>query len=135
MILSRRFEISMEQDKSFRMLLRQLKDVQAQANKILSGDDSEEAIENFSKYSIEMKSYILKNVESQEIKSYMAELPEIKYSASKVKLWEYFVLFILPTWWITLYRNYQAKSKAKEEINIVKGKYATLELLIKGLYS
>jgi hypothetical protein len=123
----------MKDNKSVRMLLRQLKDVQAQADKILSGDDSEEAIESFSKYSIEMKSYILKNVESQEVKSYAAELPEIKYSASKVRVWEYFVLFLLPTWWMTLYKEYQAKNKAKKEINFAKGKYATLELLIKGL--
>jgi hypothetical protein len=120
----------MEQDKALRLLLRQLKDIQAQADKILIGENSNEMIEAFAKYSSELKSYILKNVESEEIKSYMTELPEIAYSRTKIKLWQY---LILPNWWITFYKDYQAKNETIEEINSLKGKYATLELLIKGL--
>ena len=120
----------MEQDKTLRLLLRQLKDIQVQADKIVTGENSNEAIETFSRYSSELKTYIAKNVESPEIKSYLTDLPEINYKRSEIKLWQY---LIMPSWWITLYKDYQAKNRTIEEINEVKGKYATLELLVKGL--
>lgn len=120
----------MEQDKALRLLLRQLKDIQAQADKILTGENSNEAIENFARYSLELKGYIAKNIESSEVKSYLTELPEINYSKAQIKLWQY---LILPSWWISVYKDYQAKNRAIEEINMVKGKYANLELLVRGL--
>jgi hypothetical protein len=120
----------MEQDKTLRLLLRQLKDIQVQADKILAGENSNEVIETFAKYSVELKGYISKNVESQEIKSYLTDLPEINYTRAKIKLWQY---LILPSWWVTLYNDYQAKNRTIEEITLVKGKYATLELLVRGL--
>lgn len=122
----------MEQDKAIRLLLRQLKDIQAQADKILSGENSSETIETFARYSTELKAYISKNVDSPEIKSYLSELPEINYARTEIKLWQY---LILPSWWISAYKDYQAKNKTIGEINVVKGKYATLELLVRGLVS
>jgi hypothetical protein len=119
----------MEQEKALKLLLRQLKDIQAQAEKIMTGENSNESIETFAKYSTELKEYISKNVESAEIRTYLKELPEINYSRSEIKLWQY---LILPSWWISLYKDYHAKNKTIEEIGMVKGKYATLELLIKG---
>jgi hypothetical protein len=96
----------------------------------LTGENSNATIEAFAKYSTELKSYVKKNVESEEIQSFSAVLPEINYSRSEIKLWQY---LILPSWWISLYKDYQAKNKTIEEINLVRGKYATLELLVKGL--
>jgi hypothetical protein len=119
----------MEQEKSLRLLLRQLKDIQSQADKILTGENSNEAIETFARYSTELKEYINKNVASPEIKSYLKELPEINYSRTEIKLWQYLVL---PSWWISLYKDYHEKNKTIEEISTVRGKYATLELLVKG---
>lgn len=123
-------QTTMEQDKALRLLQRQLKDIQAQADKIITGDNSNEMIEAFAKYSSELKSYISKNVELKEVKSFVAELPEINYSRTQIKLWQY---LILPSWWITLYKDYQAKNETITEINSARGKYATLELLIRGL--
>jgi hypothetical protein len=120
----------MDQDKEIRLILRQLKDIQAQADKILAGENSNEVIETFSKYSIELKDYMLNKIDSPEIKSYLKEIPEINYSRTKVKLWQY---LILPMWWIALYNDYQAKNEALEDVQMVKGKYATLEMLVKGL--
>jgi hypothetical protein len=120
----------MDQDKALRLLLRQLKDVQAQADKILTGEDSHETIETFAKYSIELKEYISKNVASFEIKSYLTELPVIKYQRTGIKFWQYMMLV---SWWIAIYMDYQAKNRAIEEIGTAKGKYATLEVLVRAL--
>ena len=119
----------MEQGKAIGLLLRQLKDIQAQADKILTGEDSNERIETFAKYSIELKDYISKNVESKEIKMYLTELPNINYSRTQVKLWQY---LFWPSWWLSLYKDYLAKNRTIEEIRLVKGKYSTLELLVRG---
>ena len=107
----------MDQDKAIRLLLRQLKDIQAQADRILTGENSDETIETFAKYSVEFKDYISTNIESPTIKSYLKELPEINYNRTKVKLWQY---LILPMWWIALYNDYQAKNETVEDIQSVK---------------
>jgi hypothetical protein len=120
----------MEQEKAIKLLLRQIKDIQAQADKIVTGENSIEAIENFARYSSELKDYIAKNVKSQEIVIYLNDLPDVNYTRSQIKLWQY---LILPSWWITLYKDYQAKNRTIQEIGHVRGKYATLELLVKGL--
>ena len=119
----------MEDSKATKLLLRQLKDIQAQAEKIGQGNDSQHDIETFARYSIELKEYILKNVKSEEVVNYLNELPDVQYDRLEVKLWQY---FIMPSWWISLYNDYMARKKAVEEITIVKGKYATLELLIRA---
>src|SRR6187551_1408876 len=90
---------NMEEEKAIRLLLRQLKDIQAQAEKVMGGENSNADLENFARYSSELKNYISKNVSSAEIRSYVNDLPEINYSRSEIKLWQY---IILPSWWITL---------------------------------
>lgn len=120
----------MEQNKALHLLLRQLRDIQAQADKIVTGENSTEAIESFARYSSELKNYISKNVQSKEIQAYLTELPDINYSRTEIKLWQY---LIVPSWWIALYKDYQAKNETIIEIGSAKGKYATLELLVRGL--
>lgn len=120
----------MEQAKAFDLLLRQIKDIQAQADKILQGEDSPEAIETFSRYSTELKRYIQQHVQSQEIMAYLKDLPEINYARVNISIWQY---VLLPYWGIILYNDYQARNRAREEISLVRGKYGTLELLVRGL--
>jgi|GEM_PF-3476726 len=122
-----------EQEKTIRLLLRQLKDIQAQADKIITGENSDETIETFARYSTELKSYILTHVESDHVKSFALELPEIDFSPSGVRLWQYLIIPFVPPWWLTLYKEYQEKKETIQEIGIVRGKYATLELLVRGL--
>ncbi len=120
----------MNEDQAIGLLIRQIKDIQAQADKIQTGDNSPEAIESFSKYSQELKSYVIKRIDSDEIKSYLKEIPDINYSKTTIKLWQY---LIFPSWWLSVAKDYQAKNKTLEQIKLVRGKYATLEILVKGL--
>jgi len=96
----------------------------------LAGENSSETIESFAKYSVELKDYIVKNVDSDEIKAYLTELPEIHYSRMEIQVWQY---LIFPTWCISLYRDYEARNRTMEEIKTVRGKYSSLELIVKGL--
>jgi len=120
----------MDQEKGLRLLLRQIKDIQAQADKVIGGENSDEAIESFARYSMELKDYISKNVDSNEVKAYLTELPEINYTRTQIKLWQY---LLFPAWWIELYKDYLERNKTVQEISIVRGKYSTLEILVKGL--
>lgn len=119
-----------EKERKLRLILRQIRDIQSQADQILSGDNSSAAIENFSRYSVELKDYILKYVEDENISTYLIEIPDVNYRRVRIKLWHY---MILPLWWIALYNDYWARNRTIREINAVKGKYAGLELLIKRI--
>ena len=126
----------MEKEKMLRLLIRQLKDIQSQADKILTGENSEEAIENFSRYSEELKDFINNNIDSTEIKNYTLQLPVINLERTTIKsiqLWQYLVIPIMPWWWFSAYKNYQAKNKIVEEIGEVRSRYATLEWMVRGM--
>lgn len=117
-------------ENTLRLVIRQLRDIQAQADKILTGDNSSEAIEGFARYSAELKKFISKHYDYPTVQAYLTELPKINYAKTQVNLWQYLVL---PSWWISLYHDYQARNKALNAIRLTKEKYATLALLLKGL--
>jgi hypothetical protein len=119
----------MEQEK-IRLILRQLKDIQAQADKIISGENSPESVETFALYSTELKNYIISNISAHEIISYLQELPEVDYSPVGIKWWE---MILLPWWGINLYNDYKAREIIIQNIAEVRGKYGTLELLLREL--
>ena len=118
----------MDKEKSTRLLLRQLKDIQAQADGILNGRDSDTEIETFARYAVDLKKYILENDSPFEAKLQLSELPDVDYSRPKIRIWQYVVF---PIWWVALYQDYIQKQKALEDIRIVKGKYASIELIVK----
>ena len=97
----------MEQERAIKLIARQIKDIQSQADKVLSSDKSNAAIENFARYSVSLKQYIAKNTNDKKINSYLTEIPDIKYSRINVKLWQY---LILPMWFWQTYKDYIARN-------------------------
>ena len=120
----------MEKETALRLIIRQLKDIQAQADKILTGDNSEESIETFSQYSDELKDFIHTHIEVNEIRAYLSELPEIDYAPKSIQLWQYLVF---PSWWVAMYHDHVARNEAVRDVGIARGKFATLEIMIKAL--
>ncbi|MBL4586260.1 MAG: hypothetical protein JKX84_04270 [Flavobacteriales bacterium] len=116
----------MDQQKSLSLLNRQLTDIQASAENILSGNDSAEAIESFARYSLELKKFVSERIEKESLKKAASEIPDINYRRNKTQVWQY---LILPSWWISIYRDYQARQETKEEVITVRGKFASLQLL------
>lgn len=116
----------MDQEKAFRLLNRQLKDIHANAERIINGCDSPEEIESFARYSIELKGYINERIENEEFKRATNEIPDINYRRTQIQLWQY---LILPSWWFSIYMDYQVRKKIKEEISLVKAKYESLHIL------
>lgn len=120
----------MEQQKALTLLSRQLKDILAQANKILEGNDSPNALETIARYSLELKSFIHEYIQDQQVQQITHALPTINYKRSQVQLWQY---IILPSWWISIYKDYQARKKTLEEVSNLRGKYSTLQLIVNSL--
>ena len=110
------------------LLLRSLKDVQAQADRILSGEKSHETIRNFAVYSIELKRYINENINDDNIICYLSQIPDINHTRTEIKLWQF---LILPAWWFNLYKNYIAKEKSVAEVRTTREKYANIEIMLK----
>ncbi|MCG8321656.1 MAG: hypothetical protein MI921_19290 [Cytophagales bacterium] len=122
----------MDQEKAYALLSRQLTDILAAAERIINGNDSAEEIESFARYSFELKRYVNERIENEEFKKAANEIPDINYKRTQIQIWQY---LILPAWWINLYKDYQARQKTKEEVNLVRGKYASLQLLAKSQLS
>ena len=112
--------------KRMSLLIRQLKDIISQANRILDGNSSSIEIENFAKYSNELKGLISKNISNEEILNLNKEIPHINYKRNRIKIW--FIL-ILPYWLIILYLDYYARKKSLDEIKTSRNKYASIEFL------
>lgn len=119
----------MVDEKNSRLLLRQLKDVQVQAERILAGDNSGAAIESFGRYCRELNRYIEEHVQEEGTRALLHEIPPIKYRRMEIAFWQYLVL---PYWWIVIYHDYLARNRVLAAIRMAKEKYTHLEFRIRG---
>ena len=120
----------MNQDEAIQSAIRQVKDIQAKAGEIANGNRSDSSIQSFARYSTKVIDFIDQNIPSDEIKRYLKELPFVTYKPKYSTFWQY---LIWPSWWITLYKDYNSKNKVVEEIKDAQQKFINLELLLKGL--
>ena len=116
-------------DKRNHLLERQLMDIQSQADKILRGDSSSEAIESFARYSEELKKYIEDNFSEPEIIKKVRQIEIIKYKRNRIKVWHIATL----SFWIVLLIHYTAKQKSIQEIGRVKGEWSSFYILFKTI--
>lgn len=119
----------MEQEKAYSLLNRQLIDIVANAERILSGNDNASEIESFARYSIELKEFVVKRIENTDIKNTICEIPDINYKRMESQFWEY---LLLPVWWINIYKDYLLRQKTKQEIELVKAKYSNLQMFLQS---
>ena len=120
----------MEQEEAVRLAMRGVKDIQVQAERIISRDNSSAIVESFARYSNELKDYIAKNISNEIINSHLEKIPNVNYKRIRWELWH---ILVLPLWFIFLYKDSIAKNRTIEEINLIRGKYAHLELLLREL--
>lgn len=117
----------MDQEKAFSLLSRQLKDILANAERIINGNDSPEEIETFARYSIELKKYVNERIENKEFRLATNQIPDINYQRKHIRLWQY---LILPSWLISIFIDYMIRKETKEEISLIKTSYARLQIMI-----
>ena len=106
-------------------MLRQVKDAQVQAGKILSGDDQPETIRTFARSCDELNRYIQTHDKREEVIKVLDEIPEISYERIQRNFWT----MIVNPWWL----NAARKSSTLEQIREAHRKYHTLELRLRGI--
>lgn len=107
-----------------KLLLRQLRDIQVQADKIVRGEHSSEAIENFARYSNELRGYILAKTDDAALCAQAEDLPVIRYERMNIRLWQ---LLVLPLGLLFFYKDYVRKTALVNEIGRAREQYARLE--------
>lgn len=111
-----------------KLLARQLKDIIAQADRIIDGDKSYYALEMFSRSSSDLKDYIKVNIRDRDIQACIYEIPHVNYSRTRVRFWQY---LILPLVIISYMKDYVARNQTVEEVIDARNKYSNLELLLR----
>jgi hypothetical protein len=121
-------------------VFRQIRDIQNQASKLVDAKPGFEELEDFSRYNEEMKLYLAKNVEQEEIIEHVLSIPNVFEIEDDAPSFSVFVMVILGI--LTIGASYfyfkhleEARriSLVQDQIREVQGKYATLEFLLKAV--
>ena len=115
---------------------RQLKDIQSQADKLLSGSPSIDEIEAFDRYNDELKSFLTEHLEEEELLARINAIPSILDELSTENISKNIITVILSfffSWAISYYRSQQIINKAISNIHDAKGKYASIEFLSRNV--
>jgi hypothetical protein len=124
----------MEETQKLRLLYRQLKDIQSQADKIIRDNGSLEDLEQFEGYSRELRKFILDNYPDREVVQTVLEIPAelYKVNATDIGLMAGVVAFI--PGFSSFMRERRRIQQSIETVHLIRGKYSTLEFLIKSKY-
>jgi hypothetical protein len=124
-----------EKEKKLRLMLRQVADVQMQAEKILAGDKLRANVETFARSCSELNDYIRKHEDRKEVIETLDEIPEINYRKFldyRAYFWVMILLSGIATWWIWVVMA-SRRNAVLNQIRAAKEKYAALEWQLKGI--
>ena len=119
-----------------RNILRQIADVQQQAERLISTNAEQHEIEDFSKYNEEIKSYLLENVKDNFILKRINEIPSINFNTLEIK--DNFLILIFSIFSGGLAAYYRRIERTKEALAVVReirGKYASAEFMLKNYFT
>lgn len=119
-----------------RNIIRQIVDIQAQAERLITNDSDLIEIEDFAKYNHEIKLFLLQNIKDEFILKFINEIPDLKLD--KIGSNEGVLAFIIAVFsngMSSYYSEKQKTSAALEIIRDIRGKYASTEFMIKNYFS
>lgn len=120
-------------------LFRQLEDIQIQAERLITGTPTEEELDNFSAYNLELKKYLREHTSDPEVLQRVDEIPdvmqvEVETNRKPVLILILFALFTLGL--SAMYLSYVAGMRRTQliqnNIHTVRGIYASIEFLLKA---
>lgn len=111
-------------------ILRQVKDIQYQADKILNGKPSITDVKNFGKYSQEIKKSLIETVDIPMVIELINDIPEFDIPDFDVRTG--FLALILPKFFGPWYYENSVVEEAKSDVRIALGKYASIEFILKN---
>ncbi|MEO1514021.1 MAG: hypothetical protein AAFV95_03385 [Bacteroidota bacterium] len=113
-----------------RNILRQLKDIQFQAEKLLKGSPDLSAIRTFSQYSAEINRFLLEEIDLPDVHQLVYQIPPIPYEVGINK--RSLFMTVLPSVLWYWYYERQIVEEAQEGIQIARGKYSSIEFMLKN---
>ncbi len=116
------------ESKKTQLIERQLVDIQSQAERILSGQNSPENIETFARYSEELKKYIEDNSTNMEMVERVRRIEQVNFKRNGVKFWHILTF----SFWIVLWVHYIAKQRSIEEVARAKSDWSVVYMIYKS---
>ena len=116
--------------------IRQLKDFQIQAERILNSKASLEQVQELDRYNKELKSYLLKELNEQELLERVNQIPRIIEETNNQRVSRNLLASLLITassGLLTYFQNRQKVENAKANIQEARAKYASIEFLSRNI--
>ncbi|MFD2724898.1 hypothetical protein [Hyunsoonleella rubra] len=118
-----------------RNIIRQIVDIQAQAERLVKSNAEMTEIEQFAQYNREIKSFLLKNIDDGFVLNFVKDIPDLEIEEIETKTGIISVLLSLFVGGIALYNEKQKSQKALKIVRDIRGKYASAEFMLKNYFS
>ncbi|AXT21027.1 hypothetical protein D7030_08450 [Flavobacteriaceae bacterium AU392] len=118
-----------------RNIIRQIVDIQNQADRLIKNKANIVEIEQFSQYNDEIKSFLESNIEDEFILNYVRAIPNLDIEQEDTKLGILNIVLSIFFGGITSYRERQKADNALNKIRDIRGKYASAEFMLKNYFS
>ena len=114
---------------------RQLTDIQIQAGRLLDQSPDLSDLETFAQFNDELKSYLLENIQDDFVKGIVARIPDV-FEKEDEKVFEKkiigVILSFLTSGISSYFREKRKKDNALEAVREIRGKYASIEFLLRN---
>lgn len=120
-----------------RNIIRQIVDIQAQADRLIRSDADVVEIEQFAQYNNEIKTYLIEHIDDDFILKYIKDIPDLNIEEVEDKkgvLGLIFLTLSLFSGWPALYYEKRKARKSLETVRDIRGKYASVEFMIKNYF-
>ncbi|MDO5978715.1 hypothetical protein [Flavivirga spongiicola] len=121
-----------------RNIIRQIVDIQAQAERLIKTQADMVEIGQFAQYNDEIKEYLISNIDDGFILKYVREIPDLNIEEVETKTGLIAIIIILISSFfggVALYNEKRRSQKALNTIRDIKGKYASAEFMLKNYFA
>ncbi|MRH99199.1 hypothetical protein GH721_01520 [Kriegella sp. EG-1] len=119
-----------------RNILRQITDIQVQADRLIKGQGDLTDMENFGRYSLELKTFLTENIQDNFILKYDNQIPtlDLDEESEITDGFIYSILYFFDGILGVYSLEQKKKAKAINVIRDIKGKYASAEFMLKNYF-
>lgn len=106
---------------------RSFQDIQVLAQRVMDGDDFETDLENFARFSGELKAYLYQHIDDPVITERLDRLPEIDFKSQKTTVWSIF----LPKSSIEMYDKYRRNQEVVHQVREAASIFSSIHMLLR----
>jgi len=119
-----------------RNIIRQITDIQNQAERLIKRKSSLVEIEQFADYSSEIKLFLIKYIDEDFILKHVHEIPDLNLHESDSKPGLFDLIIYSFNFGLGAYSKERRKAdKALKTVRDIRGKYASLEFMLKNYFN